>query len=85
MIIKEIYDVFGSNLPATRSAYSAKDAKPVTMLTITKEFKTWKNFVLEYNKYAIAQRNSAPKTIEKATMKYQKPEPSKAKQIVKGK
>ena len=70
MIIKDIYAVYGSNLPETRSKYSASPDKPLSMLAITKEFKTWRQFVLEYNKYAIAQRNSAPKTIEKKVTAY---------------
>lgn len=70
MIIKQIYAVYGSNLPETRSRYSASPDKPLNMLAITKEFKTWAKFVLEYNKYAISQRNAAPKTIEKKVTNY---------------
>lgn len=69
MIIEDIYKVFGDNLPESRSAYSAKDNKPHLMLAITKKFKTWKNFVIEYNKYAITQRNSKPTTVEKVVEK----------------
>ncbi len=65
MIIKEIYAVYGDSLPKTRSNYSATVKSPIPMLAITKQFKTWNKFVLEYNKYAIMQRNSKPKTVEK--------------------
>lgn len=61
MVIEQVYKVFGTDLPATRSDYSAIRAKPVSMLTITKAFKNWKTFVVEYNKYAIQQRNKAAK------------------------
>ena len=64
--MKKIYEVFGRKLPTTKSEYSATTAKPYSLLEITKAYKSWKNFVLEYNKYSIAQRNSAPKTIQKA-------------------
>lgn len=67
MIIKDVYAVFGDNLPATRSAYGAVVKKPCSVLAITKQFKNWKAFVLEYNKYAITQRNLAPKTVQKVT------------------
>jgi hypothetical protein len=65
MIIKQVYDVYADNLPSSRSEYSATVKSPVAILSITKQFKTWAKFVLEYNKYAIAQRNAAPKTVQK--------------------
>ncbi len=69
MILKDIYKVFGDSLPKSRSHYSAHACKPYSMLEISKEFKTWNNFVLEYNKYAIEQRNAKVKTIEKKVVK----------------
>lgn len=65
MIIEEIYKVYADNLPSSRSEYSATVKSPVAVLAINKQFKTWKQFVIEYTKYAIAQRNSAPKTVQK--------------------
>ena len=72
MILKDIYAVFGDSLPKSRSNYSAHVSKPYTVLAISKEFKTWNNFVLEYNKYAIEQRNAKVKTIEKKVTKKDK-------------
>jgi len=59
MIIKDIHAVFGNELPASRSAYSAHTVKPHTMLAILKQYKTWTAFVLEYNKFSIQERNKA--------------------------
>jgi hypothetical protein len=62
-ILKEVYNVFGDNLPQTRSDYGAYTTKPVEVLSINKAFKNWRNFLVEYKNYAISQRN------EKATKK----------------
>lgn len=64
-MIKEIYAVYGDNLPTSRSDYSATSKSPVAMISINKQYKTWARFVLEYTKYAITQRNLKPNTIEK--------------------
>lgn len=61
-VIKEVYKVFGTKLPETRSAYSAQSMKPFPVLTITKAYKNWTMFYSEYTKYCIAQRNIQVKT-----------------------
>jgi len=69
MIVEDVYKVFGDNLPSTRSAYSAHTNKPHSMLSITKQYKTWKAFVLAYHKHAIAERNKSVVTVTKEVSK----------------
>jgi hypothetical protein len=62
--IEEVFKVFGSELPP-KHIYTATKKSPVRAIYIMKQFKTWAKFKLEYNKYAIEQRNLKAKDIVK--------------------
>lgn len=71
-IIKQVYEVFGDNLP-DKSDYSAHTNKPFPALTITKEYKTWAKFKIAYAAHSITLRNkAAAKVVEKAPKKSEK-------------
>ena len=63
MVIEAVYKVFGDNLPKTKSDYSAVVAKPFPVLTITKQFKNWDQFMKEYTIYCVTQRNAVKPSI----------------------
>jgi hypothetical protein len=52
-IFEKVFEVFGEELPAGTSEYSAVQAAPVSVLQIRKEFKTYSNFSTQYKLFLV--------------------------------
>lgn len=63
-MLDKIFEVYGNALPE-RHIYAASAASPVTVLEITKQFRTWNAFVYEYGKYTQTKRVSKPVVTKK--------------------
>lgn len=64
MLIKQVYDLFGPNLP-DKDTFFATTANPMVLLDLRREgWKTWENFINEYQRYAMEQtkKTMPPKT-----------------------
>lgn len=70
-IIEKVYSVYKENLPKDKDLYQAKQASPVIILEVRKEFGSYEKFKEAYYGYVadLRQKEAEKKTVKKGAKK----------------